>query len=208
MRARTDLWEPGASNRLGPPGLSPSSAWARHFSRLTSKSRTLPRNACNSTFATPLFAFHLSRLASKEFTSTRGRVSNSRYTLSPNPVSISNLPVRSCAINHSPKSNLHMSQIKRSTPTFLLPTIVLQNCWISTRSLNGVGVSDRGWPYLVCRSLRPAAVPISAIQISRHDIANDQIPKTGAAPSTRPQYSQPVLAAKARAIARSNGLKG
>lgn len=21
MRARTDLWEPGASNRLGPPGL-------------------------------------------------------------------------------------------------------------------------------------------------------------------------------------------
>ena len=105
--------------------LSPSSAWARHFSRLTSKSRTLPRNACNSTFATQLFAFHLSRLASKEFTSTRGRVSNSRYTLSPNPVSISNLPVRSCAINHSPKSNLHMSQIKRSTPTFLLPRFTL-----------------------------------------------------------------------------------
>ena len=29
MRARTDLWEPGASNRLGPPGRWPFSASER-----------------------------------------------------------------------------------------------------------------------------------------------------------------------------------
>ena len=55
-----------------------SSDEIRHFSRLISRSRTLPRNACNSTFDTPHFSFHLARLSRREFTRTRGRVSNNR----------------------------------------------------------------------------------------------------------------------------------